>query len=53
MKLLRCKICSGEVDIFGTNKSISKRIKCKKCGFNNFKDFKQNNKSAEIIFIKK
>lgn len=50
MKLLKCKICSGEVEIHNSGKSVLKKIKCKKCGFNNFKDF---NKSAEIIVIKK
>lgn len=54
MKLLRCKVCCGEIDIIGTNKSILKRIKCKKCGFNNFKQFAENKpkKSTEVIVLK-
>lgn len=35
MKLLKCKLCSGEVDIIGGEFSINKKIKCSKCGFTN------------------
>lgn len=35
MKLLKCKLCSGEVDIVGGDFSINKKIKCSKCGFTN------------------
>ena len=49
MKLLRCKLCRGEVDIIGNEKAIQKKIKCRKCGFTN-----DDQKSVtEIIVIKK
>ena len=48
MKLLRCKLCRGEVDIIGNEKAIQKKIKCRKCGFTN-----DDQKSVtEIIVIK-
>lgn len=33
MKFLRCKLCRGEVDIVGNDRSINKKTKCTKCGF--------------------
>lgn len=38
MKLLRCKICDGEVDIIDNEHAVNKKIKCTKCGFNNLVD---------------
>lgn len=35
MKLLKCKLCSGEVDIVANERSINKKIKCSKCGYTN------------------
>ncbi len=35
MKLLKCKLCQGEVDIVGGEHAINKKIKCTKCGFTN------------------
>lgn len=35
MKLLKCKLCNGEVDIIGGDHAINKKIKCQKCGFTN------------------
>lgn len=51
MKLLKCKMCNGEVDIVGGEFSVNKKIKCRKCKFSNVNDF--NNISPEIVIIKK
>ena len=32
MKLLKCKLCNGEVDIIDNDHSINKKTKCLKCG---------------------
>ena len=45
MKILKCIICYGEVDIIESTKGV----KCKKCGFTNIKEEKE----PEIIIIKK
>lgn len=50
MRLLKCKLCAGEIDIVGNEHSILKIIKCKYCGFSN-NDEKQ--KYPEVIVIKK
>lgn len=49
MKLLRCKLCSGEVDFIGNERTINKKIKCKKCGYTNETEYKV----PEIVIIKK
>ncbi len=49
MKLLKCKICLGEVDIVGNDRSINKKIKCRKCGFSN----EMENKGPEIVVIRR
>lgn len=49
MKLLKCKLCSGEVDIIGNEKAINKKIKCKKCGFTN----ESESKFPEVLIIRK
>jgi hypothetical protein len=35
MKLLRCKLCSGEVDIIGGEHAINKKVRCRDCGYSN------------------
>lgn len=32
MKLLKCIICNGEIDIIGNERAVSKKTKCRKCG---------------------
>lgn len=49
MKLLRCKLCCGEVDIIGNERIIQKKIKCRKCGFTN----DEQKLVTEVIVIKK
>ena len=50
MKLLKCKLCRGEVDIIGNEKAVQKKIRCRKCGFTNDDDQKS---VTEVIVIKK
>lgn len=50
MKLLKCKLCAGEIDIIGNEKSINKKIKCQKCGFNNIE---LESKLPEVLIIRK
>lgn len=50
MKLLKCKICMGEVDIIGNERAVSKRIKCRKCGYTNEA---AENKGPEVMFVRK
>lgn len=52
MKLLKCKMCNGEVDIVGGEYSVNKKVKCKKCKFSNLNE-NINNISPEIVIIKK
>ncbi len=49
MKLLKCKICLGEVDLVGNEHSINRKVKCHKCGFSN----EVENKAPEIFVIRK
>lgn len=49
MKLLKCKICLGEVDIVGNDRSVNKKTKCRKCGFSS----EPENKGPEVVIIRK
>lgn len=49
MKLLKCKLCGGEVDFIGNDRVIIKKIKCNKCGYTN----NSENKEPEVFIIKK
>lgn len=35
MKLLKCKLCNGETDLVGNERSVERKVKCQKCGFTN------------------
>lgn len=50
MKILKCIICGGEVEIIENifNNIINKKIKCLDCGFIN-----ESNKEPEIFIIRK
>lgn len=52
MKLLRCKLCSGEMDIVGGERAIQKKVKCRQCGYSNENE-KDNSKGPEIIIVRK
>lgn len=49
MKLLRCKLCSGEVEIIGGEHSVNKKIRCTECQYSN----QTESKEPEIFYIKK
>jgi DNA-directed RNA polymerase subunit RPC12/RpoP len=51
MKILKCIICNGEIEIVNNDGSIFKKVKCRKCGFNNLS--KKIGKYPEIIIRKK
>jgi uncharacterized Zn finger protein len=50
MILLKCKLCSGEVDIVKNDNGINKKTKCQKCGHTNVEP-EQN--GPEIIFMRR
>lgn len=51
MKLLKCKLCRGEMDIIGNERSINKKVKCTKCGFTNADD--PDKKEPEVFILRK
>ena len=51
MKLLRCKLCRGEVDVIGAERPINKKIKCTQCGYNNLAEPEKS--GPEIIIVRK
>jgi len=55
MKLLKCIICDNEIILVDpTDRSINRKIKCKKCGFTNYLAHSdQQKKEPEIIIIRK
>lgn len=50
MKLLKCKICLGEVDLVGNERSIERKVKCHKCGFTNV-NVEKVSSSPEVIVM--
>ena len=54
MKFLTCLFCDGELELLNPfEKTFSKKVKCKKCGFtsDNKKDKKEN--LPEVTFIRR
>ena len=51
MKLLKCKLCHGEVDIIGNHRAVLKKIKCLKCNYTNSEEKEQ--KAPEVLIIRK
>lgn len=51
MKILKCIICDGEVDILNEDTCSNKKVKCRKCGFTNA-NIKEK-KEPEIFIIRK
>lgn len=49
MILLVCKLCKGEVDIVGNERSITKKTKCRKCGHTNDRATKE----PEVVVIRR
>jgi DNA-directed RNA polymerase subunit RPC12/RpoP len=52
MKILKCIVCDGEIDIINEDNSIFKKVKCRKCGFTNLVP-KKETKYPEIIIRRK
>lgn len=50
MKLLKCKLCRGEVDLVNSARGIIKQTKCRRCGFSNEE---VSPKGPEIVIIRK
>ena len=50
MSILRCLYCDCELEIVDGFRAVSKKVKCKGCGFTNFEI---KNKMPEVIVIKK
>ena len=51
MKLLRCKLCRGEMDVVGGERAINKKVKCRKCGYSN--ENETGRKEPEVVVIRK
>ena len=51
MKLLRCKLCKGEMDIVAGEHAINKKVRCRSCGYNNVDV--PDKKSPEIVILRK
>lgn len=51
MKLLKCRVCSGDMEIVGNERAINKKVKCLKCGFTNANE--QGRKEPEVVVLKK
>lgn len=51
MKLLKCKLCHGEMDIISNEKGVHKKVKCNRCGWSN--ENSQEHKDPEILIIRK
>lgn len=53
MKIFKCKICSGEIDIMDIEShTTDKVVKCRRCGFTNSGN-KPEVKEPEIFIIRK
>lgn len=50
MKLLKCKICMGEVDIVGNDRSINRKVQCHKC---NHTTSEPERKGPEVVILKR
>lgn len=49
MKILKCKLCMGEVEIVGNERAIVKKTKCLKCGHTS----EPEQKGPEVVIIRK
>ena len=51
MKLLKCLLCDGEVDIVGNERNINKKVRCRQCGYNNVDE--PARKEPEVVIIRR
>lgn len=49
MKLLRCKLCHGEMDVIGNERATHKKVKCRQCGYSN----ETIDKLPEVVVLRK
>jgi hypothetical protein len=52
MKILKCIICKGEVELVSEDRSTNKKVRCSKCGFTNCTTT-TNVKEPEILVIRR
>ena len=52
MKILRCLICDGEIDLVDNDRSVNKKVRCRKCGFCNSAT-EEVKKETEVIVIRR
>jgi DNA replicative helicase MCM subunit Mcm2 (Cdc46/Mcm family) len=48
MKLLKCKLCNGEVDVVNNDRSVNRKVKCRKCGSGT-----EQEKGPEVMVIRR
>ena len=53
MKLLKCKLCRGEMEIIGNVRAINKKVKCKNCKYTNQSKHAHTHREPEIVVIHK
>jgi hydrogenase maturation factor HypF (carbamoyltransferase family) len=46
-KFLRCKICKGEIELNDNERTVARKVKCRKCGFSN------ETKGPEVVILRK
>ena len=51
MKLLKCLLCDGEMDIIGNERNINKKVRCRQCGYNNVDE--PAKKEPEVFVIRR
>lgn len=49
MKLLKCLLCKGEIDVIGNERATNKKVKCQSCGFSNQEEKPQ----PEVMILRK
>ena len=49
MKLLKCKLCRGEVDVLNNDRSVNRKVKCHKCNNTTEPEYK----GPEVVIIRK
>lgn len=50
MKLLRCKLCRGECEIIGNERTVNKKVCCLNCGYTNAEE--PARKEPEVMIIR-
>lgn len=54
MKLLRCKLCRGEMDIINHERAVNKQVKCRQCGYTNDNNsVTERGPGPEVVIIRR